>query len=527
MAFNGKVESDFLKLSKSVESKEVLLNHTSTDYETLRASLIEYIKASYPLDYQNFSESDLGVMLIELVAYMGAVMSLKADMLANENYLPTAKNRNNVSKLLNLIGIKMKGPISAVADAKLTLANPSVYSTINIPVDQRINTITSPEDGQSVSYVLYKVGPTGDLDVFSGSSQISLSVTESTGSSVWENLVFMEGSLVVEEGTFEATDFNKTITLGAGPVIEKSIQLYITNAGAASGQWTQLDSLYFASGPNAKVFEVGYDDNFGAIIFFGNDILGKSPPTNSQYKVNYRIGGGSRGNIKNNTLLNQIVITNDINDLSVAGTITNTSVGSGGQDAETVEHAKKYAGLSFKAQNRLVTADDYSVFANTFFSEYGVIGKAKAAVRDAYSSANVIDLYVLQVASDTQLQRATVELKKDLLEAMQPIKMLTDEVVVVDGLIRALDLSVTIKYDKFRKNYEEEIKLKVKNKILEYFRPKNCDFGKALVFSDLNRFVFTLPEVVYCIPDNISEVISAEFNEIIQLNNLIINMEAI
>ena len=105
--------------------------------------------------------------------------------------------------------------------------------------------------------------------------------------------------------------------------------------------------------------------------------------------------------------------------------------------------------------------------------------------------------------------------------------MLTDEIVVVDGLIRSLDLSITVKYDKFRKNYEEEIKLKVKNKVLEYFSPRNCDFGKNFVFSDLNRFVFTLPEVVYCMPDNTPEIIPAEFNEIIQLNNLIINMEAI
>jgi hypothetical protein len=527
MAFNGKVSSDFLKLSKTVELKDVQLNHTSTDFASLRESLIEYIKATYPLDYQNFSESDLGVMLIELVAYMGAVMSLKADMLANENYLPTAKNRNNVSKLLNLIGIKMKGPIGATADARLTFDGPVVYSNINIPVEQRVITVASPEDGQDVSYTLYKLDSNGQLGNFSGSSQITLNVTESIASSTWENLVFMEGSLVTEEGSFEATDANKTLKLNAGPVIEKSVQFYLLNAGDASGSWQQIDSLYFASGADSKVFEVSYDDNFGATLFFGNDILGKSPPTNSQYVVNYRVGGGSRGNIKNNVLLGEIVTTNDINSVTTAATITNISVGSGGQDAETVEHAKKYAGLSFKAQNRLVTADDFAVFANSFFSEYGAVGKAKAAVREAYSSANIIDLYILQVASNTQLQRATVELKKALLEAIQPIKMLTDEVVVVDGLIRSLDLSVTIKYDKFRKNYEEEIKLKVKNKILEYFSANNSDFGKSLVFSDLNRFVFTLPEVVYCIPDNIPDVVSAEFNEIIQLNNLVINMEAI
>jgi|694.fasta_scaffold15626_8 hypothetical protein len=530
MAFNGKVESDFLKLSTNVETKQELLNFTANDYATLREALINYIKTAYPLDYENFVESDLGVMLIELVAYMGGVLSLKADMLANENYLSTAKNRNNVAKLLNLIGIKMKGPISAVADARISLNSASLYPTITIPENQRVITLSSPEDGQDVSYTLYKVDGTGSIEDFNGSSTLFLETTESDSqaSTVWSNLVLVEGSLAVEEGVFEATDANKTIVLGAGPVVEKSIQLFITNAGSdSSGAWTQIDNLYFASGPSHKVFEVSYDDNFAATLFFGNDILGKSPTTNSEYLILYRVGGGSRGNIKNNVVQAAISTGNTANTNTREAVLTNTSVGSGGQNAETVDQAKKYAGLSFKSQNRLVTIDDFSTFANTFFSQYGAVGKAKAAVRDAYSSANIIDLYILQVASDSQLQRASVQLKKDLLDAMQPVKMLTDEIVVVDGLIRSLDLSITVKYDKFRKNYEEEIKLKVKNKVLEYFSPRNCDFGKNFVFSDLNRFVFTLPEVVYCMPDNTPEIIPAEFNEIIQLNNLIINMEAI
>ena len=101
MVFSGTVQTDFMKLGKIPErKKEQYIDYAGTDFYSLRSNLLSYIKSVYPLDYQNFSESDLGVMLVEVVAYMGAVMSLKGDMLANENYLRTVKSRNNLKKLL-------------------------------------------------------------------------------------------------------------------------------------------------------------------------------------------------------------------------------------------------------------------------------------------------------------------------------------------------------------------------------------------------------------------------------------------
>ena len=93
------------------------MNFAATDFLSLRKSIIKYIKAVYPTEYQYFVEADLGMMFIELVAYMGSIMSMKADMLANENFFATAQQRSSVKKLMQLIGIRMRGPLSAAADA--------------------------------------------------------------------------------------------------------------------------------------------------------------------------------------------------------------------------------------------------------------------------------------------------------------------------------------------------------------------------------------------------------------------------
>ena len=80
MSFSGTVASDFMKLSEiPISKRPTLINFAATDFLSIRNSLIDYAKAVYPLEYQYFTESDLGMMFIELVAYMGSVMSMKAD----------------------------------------------------------------------------------------------------------------------------------------------------------------------------------------------------------------------------------------------------------------------------------------------------------------------------------------------------------------------------------------------------------------------------------------------------------------
>ena len=116
------VASDFMKLvSIPDNNKASQIDFTATDFASLRTALINYIKAVYPLDYNNFVESDLGMMLIELVSYMGTIMSMKADMLAHENFLQTAKDRDSVRKLFELVGISMKGPTSAQSIATISV----------------------------------------------------------------------------------------------------------------------------------------------------------------------------------------------------------------------------------------------------------------------------------------------------------------------------------------------------------------------------------------------------------------------
>jgi len=504
-----------------------LINFAATDFVTLRNSLIAYAKAVYPRDYKYFVESDLGMMFLELVAYMGAVMSMKADMLANENFLATANQRASVKKLLELIGIRMKGPLSSAADAKIT-ATQEVATTLVIGAANRTIETISPEDGGAVTFTLYKV-VNGLVDTVNSTGQITLNNSEGQGTpvTVFENLVLQEGALVQDSGSFAATEGVKTIKLTKGPVVEGSVQVFTEGPDSTkNGAFVEVPNIYFASGSSDKIFEVVYDDAFNATVVFGDGSVGVSPDDTSDYTVFYRVGGGTRGNIAKDSINNSITarITGGSPTEDILS-ITNISKGTGGSNAETLDHAKRYAPLNFRRQDRLVTLEDYSVFSNTFISTFGTVGKAAAATRKAYSSANVIDIYILEKASDLQLQRATTNFKTQLLDAINNKKMATDDVVIVDGLIRTLDLVTTIRIDREEEENQDQIKAKVRDKILTYMNVDNREFGEDFSVAEMNRQIFEVDEVRYSTIDNVKEDITIDFNEIIQLNNLTINIE--
>ena len=532
VVFSGTVQSDYLKrLPAELDNKQKLIDFASSDFNSFRDTLLKYVKATFPLDYNNFESSDFGVLLLEMMAAVGHIQSNKSDYLANENYIGTARSRDSVKRLLEVIGVRMKGPISAAANASITYAVAQATSPTSMTVDgaDRVVSITSPEDGATLSYTLYKVNSDGTVNLTSTSTDIVVDVSAVAGTVVATDLVLLEGSLVVETGTFTSPESIKTINLSQGPYVERSAQIYLQGAPETEGIYTEEENIYFASGGTDKVFQVTTDESFRASILFGDDTAGQSPSIGDEYTVTYRVGGGTRGNIAESVLNAPITVesTNgQITDSGIQGTLENTSLATGGRDAESIAQARRYAPLFFKSQDRLVTLPDYKGFANTFASNYGSTGKATATVRRAFSSANIIDLFILERASDRQLRRATNEYKRQLLEAIDPKKMLTDEVVVVDGLIRTLDLVITLTVDKKFKRQEAVLIQSARGSIESYMNIDNTDFAEPFVPQDVIRVLLEdQTNIRYATVDNVESAITVGFNEIIQLNNLTIKVD--
>ena len=80
----------------------------SYDFETLRRTMVAYLRENYPDDFNDFVESSEYVALIDLIAYIAQALSFRVDLNARENFLETAERRDSVLRLARLINYNAK-----------------------------------------------------------------------------------------------------------------------------------------------------------------------------------------------------------------------------------------------------------------------------------------------------------------------------------------------------------------------------------------------------------------------------------
>jgi hypothetical protein len=98
------VQQDWTKIYQTFREADF----QSFDYETLRKSMIEYLRTYYPEDFNDFTDSSEYIALIDLIAFLGQSLAFSTDLNARENFLDTAERRDSILKLARLISYNPK-----------------------------------------------------------------------------------------------------------------------------------------------------------------------------------------------------------------------------------------------------------------------------------------------------------------------------------------------------------------------------------------------------------------------------------
>ena len=102
------------------EFKESNVDYLNKDFSSLKGSLVNYAKSYFPNTYRDFNETSPGMMLIEMSAYVGDVMSFYIDQQYREMMLPLAEERRNVVNMAKMLGYKVKPIVPAYVDLTFT-----------------------------------------------------------------------------------------------------------------------------------------------------------------------------------------------------------------------------------------------------------------------------------------------------------------------------------------------------------------------------------------------------------------------
>lgn len=125
------VQQDWTKLYQTFRNADF----QSYDYETLRKSMIDYLRTYYPEDFNDFTESSEYIALIDLIAFLGQSLAFRTDLNARENFLDTAERRDSVLKLARLISYNPKRNLPATGFLKIN----SVSTTETITDSNGLN----------------------------------------------------------------------------------------------------------------------------------------------------------------------------------------------------------------------------------------------------------------------------------------------------------------------------------------------------------------------------------------------------
>jgi len=94
-----KVVEDFRRVHEAFER----INFNAFDFDSIKASLIEYLRLFFPEDFNDYIESSEIIALIETFAYVGELIAYRLDLNAHENFITQAEKKESILRLARLI----------------------------------------------------------------------------------------------------------------------------------------------------------------------------------------------------------------------------------------------------------------------------------------------------------------------------------------------------------------------------------------------------------------------------------------
>ncbi|MFG2882693.1 putative baseplate assembly protein [Streptomyces sp. NPDC048297] len=139
-----------------------VIDYTARDYDTIRKLLLDRLALTTP-DWVERNPADLGVTLVELLAYTGDQISYQQDAVATEAYLDTARRRVSVRRHVRLIDYAMHDGTNARAYVTVETAGdhtlaPGTFRFASVDV-RSLDPHDSPEPGTVIDE-----NDLGDLD---------------------------------------------------------------------------------------------------------------------------------------------------------------------------------------------------------------------------------------------------------------------------------------------------------------------------------------------------------------------------
>ena len=333
-----------------------LVNFTNLDFDQIKSSIREYLRANSNFTDYDFEGSNLST-LIDVLAYNTYITSYNANMISNEVFIDSATLRENVVSLARNIGYvphsrsSSKANISFFVDVTGLSTNP-----LTLTLKSGVVCTTSTSFGnQNFSFIIPQ----------------DITVPVVNGIALFENVNVYEGSFVVNSFSIDANNPNQKIILENANIDIDSISVFVRDTQSSTIRNTyKLSKNLFDITSESRVFFIQEIEDQRYELIFGDGIFGKKLENLNYIEVSYNVTNGENGNGVSSFNFNGRIVDNS-NRVVTTGIslLTTNSPSQNGREIESVESIKKYAPRKYSAQNRAVTATDYETIIPTIYPE--------------------------------------------------------------------------------------------------------------------------------------------------------------
>jgi hypothetical protein len=108
------------------------VNYTSRDFANIRTDLVNYVKQYYPDIFGDFNDASVGMMLLELNAAVGDMLSFNTDRMFAETQIDYAQERKSILSIARTLGLKIPGKRASATIVDLTVTLPVFGDTFDI-----------------------------------------------------------------------------------------------------------------------------------------------------------------------------------------------------------------------------------------------------------------------------------------------------------------------------------------------------------------------------------------------------------
>lgn len=380
------------------------IDYTSRDYEAYRTLLIQELQKRMP-EYTDTSQTDAGIVIIECLANGLDICSLYSDVIANDCFLPTTQDRKIAVLLARQLGYVAKNQTASIIEQVFVLEE-VMDTDVLIPKGSTVTTIDSTDmvsiyfETQDV--LIIPAGKLGNETDEEGNYLYTVKVAQ--GSSVNEDLL----------GSSNGQPY-QSFKLNYQEVLTDTIQLMV-DEGSGFELWTQVGT-FIDSNEESKHYIVTVDEFDNCYIEFGSGARGKIPNVyDNGIIASYRIGGGTVGNVKPNTII-------EIDDSIpyVDETFNPYPPLVLGHEKESIEEIRENAPAAFRTQDRAITSQDYAdLLRINFYDVLSAVGIADTEeklnmklyylMREGYTMTDTLKQSIQNFFTDRIIPGTTMDL---------------------------------------------------------------------------------------------------------------------